>query len=249
MNSIADFLKRAADRTGFYRDRFEEKKIPTDHSNLVILPFFGDLRSMFLISTLLLQRYREEFKNSKYFILASWPGFEGLFPYVDEYWSLTDEAHIKKFYEQSDGFKNKSDLNTIYVRNLNEFFRDVISPVELEKYYKNKQMSSVLDNLEGIDLNTISPGECSSRRSVLRRSEPYPKRPSPKLAGSPARDVEVTSALQSTRRWPWQRIFSGARAAASPRSRLRPIPITAVAGPLASPATSIRIPPSLRSAS
>lgn len=137
MNSVADFLKRASNRSGFYRERFEEKKIPTDHSNLVILPFFGDLRSMCIMSSLLLQRYREEFKNSKYFILASWPGFEGLFPYVDEYWSLTDEAHIKKFYEQSDGLKNKSDLNTIYQRNLNEFFRDVISTTEVEKFYHN----------------------------------------------------------------------------------------------------------------
>lgn len=137
MNSVIDFLKRAAERNGFVRERFEESKIPTDHSNLVILPFFGDIRSLMVMSSLLLQRYRQEVKNSKYFILASWPGFQGLFPYVDEYWAINDEAHLNKFYEQSEGFRNKSDLTTIYTRNLNEFFREVIDPKEISQYYQD----------------------------------------------------------------------------------------------------------------
>lgn len=135
MSSVADFLKRASDRNGFYRERFEEKKLPTDHSNIIIMPFFGDLRSMCVMSMLLLHRYRMEHKNSKYFILASWPGFEGLFPYVDEYWSLTDESILHRFYEQSDGLRNKSDLSTIYIRNLNEFFRDVVDYREILPFY------------------------------------------------------------------------------------------------------------------
>jgi len=137
MSSVVEFLKRSAERNGFVRERFEERKIPTDHSNLIVMPFFGDLRSTMVMSSLLLQRYRQEVKNSKYFILASWPGFQGIFPYVDEYWAINDEAHIKKFYEQSDGFRNKSDLTTIYTRNLNEFFRDVVDYKELIPYYQN----------------------------------------------------------------------------------------------------------------
>ena len=122
MNSVAEFLKKSADRNGFTRERFEERKIPTDHSNLIIMPFFGDLRSSVVLSSVLLNRYREEIKNSKYFILASWPGMQGLFPYVDEYWSINDESQIKRFFENAECFRNQSDLATMYNRNLNEFF-------------------------------------------------------------------------------------------------------------------------------
>lgn len=134
---IIDFLKRSADRNGFTRERFDERKIPTDHSGLTVFPFFGDLRSVVILSTLLLHRYKQEVKNSKYFILASWPGLQGLFPYIDEYWAMSDNAHIKRFYQQAEGFRNKSDLTTIYTRNLNEFFRDVIDYKEFELYYRN----------------------------------------------------------------------------------------------------------------
>lgn len=135
--SVAEFLKRAADRNGFRRDRYDESRIPTDFSNVCILPFFGDLRSTMLMSSFLLHRYRAESKGSKYFVLASWPGLQGLFPYVDEYWSFTDESVIKRFYEGSNGLKNKSDLATVYTRNLNEFFRDVVDIADLQKMYNN----------------------------------------------------------------------------------------------------------------
>ena len=135
MNSVADFLKRAADRNGFTRDRFDERRLPNDFTDICVMPFFGDYRSMMVMSSFLLHRFREEIKGSKYFILASWPGFQGLFPYVDEYWSFNDAAHLVSFYENSYGFKNKSELSTIYVRNLNEFFRDVVAPTEFDSIY------------------------------------------------------------------------------------------------------------------
>ena len=137
MISVPDFLKRAADRNGYKRDRFDEMKMPTDVSNICIFPFFGDLRSLFVLSSFLLHRIRFENKNSKYFILASWSGYQGLFPYVDEYWSFTDEAVFRKFYEMSEGMRNKSDLTVTYSRNFNEFFRDVFDVSEVQKYYNN----------------------------------------------------------------------------------------------------------------
>ena len=137
MNSVADFLKRSAERNGFNRDRYEEKRIPTDFTNVCILPFFGDLRSLTILSSYILHRYREEYRGSKYFIVASWPGFQGLFPYADEYWSLTDDSIMKKFYENSEGMKNRSDISLSYTRNINEFFRDVIDVSEMQKYYRN----------------------------------------------------------------------------------------------------------------
>jgi hypothetical protein len=150
MNNVVDFLKKAADRTGFTRDRFNESKIPTEFSGVSILPFFGDMRSCVVLSSLILKRYREELKSSKYFIMASWPGMQGLFPYCDEYWSINDESQIKKFYENSEGFKNKSDLSTIYLRNLNEFFRDVVDYKELEKLYNNGLTNDFFEKFKDI---------------------------------------------------------------------------------------------------
>lgn len=135
MSAVVEFLKKTSSRNGFLRERYEEKNIPTDFSNLTVFMFFGDYRSLFVLSSLLLPVYKEKYKSSKYFILCSWPGFQGLFPYVDEYWSFQDESQIKKLYEASEGFKNKSDLNTIYFRNLNEFFRDVNDQKALKSYY------------------------------------------------------------------------------------------------------------------
>lgn len=134
---INSFLKRASDRNGFTRERYEERKIPTDMESLVIFPFFGDYRSLLLLSSWFLHRYKEQ-RASKYLILASWNGFAGMFPYVNEYWSITDESQVKRFWQESDGFKNNCDLFTIYKRNLNEFFRDVVDYKNVvEPYYNN----------------------------------------------------------------------------------------------------------------
>lgn len=133
---VGDFLKRAADRNGFVRERYEERRVPTDIDGLVVMPFFGDWRGMLLLSSWFLHRYKETHKPSKYFILASWPGYQGMFPYVDEYWAIADENQVKKFYEKADGFRNRGDMAAIYQRNLNEFFRDVVDWRQVvEPYY------------------------------------------------------------------------------------------------------------------
>lgn len=133
---VGDFLKRAADRNGFVRERYEERRVPTDIDGLVVMPFFGDWRGMLLLSSWFLHRYKETHKPSKYFILASWPGYQGMFPYVDEYWAIAEENQVKKFYEKADGFRNRGDMAAIYQRNLNEFFRDVVDWRQVvEPYY------------------------------------------------------------------------------------------------------------------
>lgn len=136
--SVSDFLKRTADRNGFSRDRFEERRIPTDNDSLSVVAFFGDYRSSFVLSSWLFHRFKETHKPSKYLILASWPGLAGLFPQADEYWSLQDASQMKRFFEQADGFRNRSDLATIYNRNLNEYFREVNDWRKVvEPYYSN----------------------------------------------------------------------------------------------------------------
>ena len=146
MNSVADFLKRTAERNGYSRDRFEEKNVPTDYSNITVFPFFGDIRSSCIASSFILNRYRAESKSSKYFIVASWPGLQGLFPYADEYWSLNDTAHLKTFYERSQGFSNKSDIYTVNLRNFNEFFRDVVDYKDISVYHENGFTNKFFEN-------------------------------------------------------------------------------------------------------
>jgi hypothetical protein len=146
MNNVFDFLRRSADRNNLRRERYEESKVPTDFANICVFPFFGDYRSLFILSSLLLHKYKEQHKASKYLIVCSWPGFQSLFPYVDEYWSPIDNGQIKRFYSMAEGFKNTSDMATIYTRNLNEFFRDVADPNILKFYYENGCKQELLKN-------------------------------------------------------------------------------------------------------
>lgn len=133
---MIDFIKKAAEKTGFIRERYDEGKIPTDPKNITVFPFFGDLRSLFVLSSLLLHRYREEEKGSKYFILCSWSGFQTLFPYVDEYWSLENEDNERKLFEHAHQFSNNSELVAHYYRNLNHyFFEDVVTDVFTNYYH------------------------------------------------------------------------------------------------------------------
>lgn len=137
MISVGEFLKRAADRNGFNRDRFEDRQVPTDFTNVCVLPFFGDLRGSAILSSFILPRYREEVKGSKYFIIASWPGMQGMFPYCDEYWSFADQSALKRIYEAGDCFKNRAETVTTFIRNMNEFFRDVVDVADLSKFYNS----------------------------------------------------------------------------------------------------------------
>ena len=135
MIEVPEFLKRAADKCGFVRETFQEDNIPTIPSNITVLPFFGDLKTSFVLSSLLLKRYREEKKGSRYFVLCSWPGHRFLFPYVDEYWSISD-PNVNHFYSSAVGFDNNADMAVVYVRKLNQFFDDVIDVGQFKEYYE-----------------------------------------------------------------------------------------------------------------
>ena len=143
MKDIAGLVAKAAEKTGFQRDFFNVDNIPTDAANITLAPFFGDLRSLFILSSLLLHRYKEQDKPSKYHIVCGWPGFACLFPYADEYWSIQSEQHIKKLYPSVSGFSNKSDLIGQYYRNLNQYFFEDVVPLDVyfSEYY-NKGLTN-----------------------------------------------------------------------------------------------------------
>jgi hypothetical protein len=135
---VGPILKRAAEKGGFSRIRYIDKDIPDSISDITVVTCFGDLRSIFIASSILLKRYREEMKGSKYLILVSWPGFECLFPYVSEYWTIREEGLCSKFYSGASGLGNGSKFTTTYQRHLNHFFEDVIDISSImENYYTN----------------------------------------------------------------------------------------------------------------
>ena len=134
---VAGILKKAVDKCGFTRIRWMEKDIPTSIDNVTVLAFFGDIRSTFILSSLLLKRYREEVKGSKYFILATWPGYETLFPYVNEYWAIRDTEILKDCYTGTNSFENNSVYALQLRKNLNHWLNDVIGTEDIGVYYKN----------------------------------------------------------------------------------------------------------------
>jgi hypothetical protein len=119
MTQVNEFIKRAAIRSGFKREFFMEKNIPTSLSNIMIVPFYGDLRSTFNLSSFLLRQYKDNNKD-QYIIMCSWPGFHDLFPYVDEYWTLDDESTAKTLALDANNLYNGSSLASEINRGLLE---------------------------------------------------------------------------------------------------------------------------------
>lgn len=132
---IADFIKRIAERTGYKREFFQERNMPSTPSNLVAIPWYGDVSSTFILSSLLLKSYKELHKD-KYFILCSWPGYHDLFPYVDEFWYLEDESASKSLALEATSFYNASSLCTNLTRSLLEVV-NVLTSKDFQTYYDN----------------------------------------------------------------------------------------------------------------
>lgn len=128
---------RTADNAGFKRNAYIEKKMPTNISDITVMLFFGDIRSSFIFSSIIFKRYREEIKGSKYFILCTWPGYEGLFPWADEVWTLKDDASLKSVYSDTNCFENYSEILLDCRRKLNWVFQEVVDYDVLRVYYDN----------------------------------------------------------------------------------------------------------------
>ena len=133
---VFELLKIASNKCNLTRDRYEEKRIPASMSDICIMPYFGDIPSMAILSSILLNRYREEMKGSKYFILCSWPHMAGLFPYVDEYWSVSMDAMLE-MYPECERMLNNSARAVKEERNLNYYFSDVVPVRDLVPFYDN----------------------------------------------------------------------------------------------------------------
>lgn len=135
MSDVAEFIKRAARRTGLKREYYVERNIPTDPSLVLAVPFFGDIRSTFILSSLFLRPFREA-NRDKYIILCSWPGMHHLFPYVDEYWTIDDESAIKRLATSANNIYNSSSTAAEITRSLLEAL-NVFTVRDLKAFYDN----------------------------------------------------------------------------------------------------------------
>lgn len=150
MFTVSEMLKRSSDKFGLKRVIYNENKYPSSLDSVVIFPFFGDLRSTFILSSIILRRVKEELKGSKYFILLSWPGCEGLFPYVDEYWTIEDEDVLDKLKNGTNNFENNSNYYSLLIKGLNEWFYEIFSPKDFYDYYNYGIKSNFFEKFKNI---------------------------------------------------------------------------------------------------
>ena len=151
--STLEVLKKCSDKLGLKRIVYNDSKIPTSMDNVVIFVFFGDSRSSFILSSLLLRRVREETKGSKYFIVLSWPGNECLYQFADEYWSLEDDSCLEKLANGAEGFKNSSSHCALLVRGLHEWFYEVMTYKDLECFYDCGFKKEFFEKFKHVKLN------------------------------------------------------------------------------------------------
>lgn len=133
MSDVVAYIRRAAERTQSKREFFAERNVPTQPSNIQAVSFYGDLSSTFILSAYILRRYKELHKD-KYLIVSSWPGFSGLFPYADEYWSIQNESTIRSLAFEANNFYNGSGLATELGRDLLECF-NTLTHRDLRTWY------------------------------------------------------------------------------------------------------------------
>jgi len=164
------FLSKTAEKLGFIRETFNEGQIPTDPSSIAVMPFFGDIRSLFILSSLILKCFKEREKASRYFILCSWPGYSGLFPYANEYWSIKDSGQMANLYSFASGFKNRSDIVSNLYRELNTyFFEDIVfADTGLNRYYNFGLTDSFWEDYKKRFLPTV-PSSAILEQEFLRQ--------------------------------------------------------------------------------
>jgi hypothetical protein len=160
--NVNEILKKSCDKLGLKRIVFNNNKVPTSIENVVIFPFFGDMRSSFILSSLLLRRIKEEAKASKYFILLSWPGHESLYPYVDEYWTIEEDVALEKLRFQINNFSNNSSYYTLLIRSLNEYFYEIMTDKDLIEYYDKGITKEFFDKFKHVKVSLPTINSSSS---------------------------------------------------------------------------------------
>ena len=168
---ISEFLTNTANKLNFKREKFIEKNVPTNFDQISVFFALGDLRSNIAVSTMLLPRIRKEKKALRYFIVFGYPQFSCLYPYADEYWSFNAEEKTEEIYYNSNGLDNFSNLKTIYLRHLNENFREVLKQEDLINLYNGCLQTSYWESNKNIRviLPQVSSGLVSFNEDIQKR--------------------------------------------------------------------------------
>lgn len=130
-------LKRAAEKIGTNRVKYIDNNVPTSISDIYFIPYFGDYRYTFILSSFILKQYKQN-KHKKYFVLCSWPGYQNFFPYIDEFWNISDSNNLKSLSLGVKEYDNESEIFNLILRRSNEWFENVVSyRNDLIKLYKD----------------------------------------------------------------------------------------------------------------
>ena len=117
------------------RGPYEDAKVPNTASNIMVLPFFGDLRAEFICSTLVLHRYVQMVKPDAYFIVASWPGHAALWPYADEYWGVQDAVLAGEGFAATASYENRDARVLQVFKKVFMTFENCIESEHLSRYF------------------------------------------------------------------------------------------------------------------
>jgi hypothetical protein len=186
MSQVSDFIKRAAQTVGLKRELYVERDIPTVTSDIVVIPFWGDLRSTFILSSFIIPRIKEMWKE-KYVILCSWPGMHGLFPCVNEYWTLQEESSVGLLATGADNFYNASELSTNITRELLEHFSHVMRSVVLGKYYRDGFQKNFWDEFK--EIKCFLPEVASVSRISANFKDQVARKPGKKIVIYPVKRI------------------------------------------------------------
>lgn len=149
--NIPSFVARAAQQSGFERERYVDNKIPEDLDKIVAILFMGDMRSTSILSTLLLKPYIEKVLQGKYVIVCSFPGYGGLFPYANEFWSVNDTLAIPDLANGAFGFKNSDKrMNTLGIQLRRHFFT-VLTEDDFLPFYDKGLTSAYFDRFKKVE--------------------------------------------------------------------------------------------------
>jgi len=184
LSEVKDFINRVLSRTKITREKFVENKVPTSFAPIKLVLFFGNIRSEFVLSTLLIHRLFDV-SRSDYLIVVGWPGHSGLFPYADEYWCVEDENTLFDLCRHVDSFGN--DKIAGYEKLLLRYFDSVTSATELvAPYYTDGFSKKFIEEFK--DLQYQLPSVPSI---AVRWSQELEKDTGPRIVIHPSKFVQT----------------------------------------------------------
>lgn len=154
MLQIVDHLRKAVEKIGFIREKYVEDNIPTNINKIVVVLFFGDMRSEYIMSSFILNRIKEKYPD-KYFIICSHTGRSQIYQYADEFWGYSS----KELFNSSFGFGNNSAIKDRIEKEMIKYFDNIIVNTD---YYKNGFTKKFFDDFNDIKytLPNITSGNC-----------------------------------------------------------------------------------------